>query len=262
MANRHPLRILLAEDNAVNQKVVIRILERLGYRPDVAGNGIEAVQAVLSAPYDVVLMDVQMPELDGLDATREIQRQLPQTARPRIVAMTANATAEDRQVCLSAGMDDYLSKPLAISALIQALQRCVPAEEVKATSGLEVDDAVLRHLASVIGGADTREVIDVYLGDAPMRLADFRDGLDRNDLELAHRAVHTLKSTAASLGALRFASFCGEVEDAARIGDTATLRARLPDLEARLTQVMTELGQPDRAAELAEIPGRRGFARP
>ena len=261
MADRHPLRILLAEDNAVNQKVVIRILERLGYRPDVAGNGVEAVQAVLSAPYDVVLMDVQMPELDGLDATREIQRQLPQTARPRIVAMTANATAEDRLACLSAGMDDYLSKPIAISSLIQVLQRSVPAEEVKAASGPEVDDAVLRHLASVIGGADAREVIDVYLEDAPKRLADFRDGLERNDLELAHRAVHTLKSTAASLGALRFASFCGEVEAAARIGDAAVLRAMRPDLEARLAQVMTELGRPDRAAELIQILGRKAFAR-
>ena len=131
MGRCYPLRILLAEDNAVNQKIVVRILERLGYRPDVAGNGIEAVQAVLGTPYDVVLMDVQMPELDGLDATRQILHAMKRKRRPRIVAMTANATAEDRQACLSAGMNDYLSKPIAISALIQALQRCAPAPKPK-----------------------------------------------------------------------------------------------------------------------------------
>src|SRR5262249_34400963 len=113
--------------NAVNQKIVVRILERLGYRPDVAGNGSEAVAAVLGTPYDLVLMDVQMPELDGLEATRQILRALPPQRRPRIVAMTANATADDRQECRAAGMDDYLPKPIAISALIQALQRCRPA---------------------------------------------------------------------------------------------------------------------------------------
>src|SRR4030095_3994606 len=128
---------------------------------------------------------------------------------------------EDRQVYLSAGMDDYLSKPIAISALVHALERCVPAEVAKAASGPELDDSVLRHLASVIGGLATREVIDVYLEDAPKRLADFQRGLDQNDFELAHRAVHTLKSTADSLGALRFANFRGVGENAARIGGPA-----------------------------------------
>jgi signal transduction histidine kinase/HPt (histidine-containing phosphotransfer) domain-containing protein len=249
MAGRHPLRILLAEDNAVNQKVVVRILDRLGYRPDVAGNGLEAVQAVLSRPYDAVLMDVQMPELDGLEATREIQRQLPHGSRPRIVAMTANATVEDRQACLAAGMDDYLSKPIAISALIQALQRCAPVVASAASAPeRELDDAVLRHLASVIGGPDTREVIDAYLEDAPQRLADLRRGLAQDDYALAHRAVHTLKSTAASLGALRFAGFCGELEELARSRETASLGALVPQLEARLQKVVAELR--DRAEEL------------
>jgi HPt (histidine-containing phosphotransfer) domain-containing protein len=106
----------------------------------------------------------------------------------------------------------------------------------------EVDDAVLRHLASLIGGPDTLEVIGVYIDDAPGRLADFRRGLEQGDLALAQRAVHTLKSTAASLGATRFAGYCNEVEAVARGGDIAALRALLPVLEARLASVVAELG--------------------
>jgi HPt (histidine-containing phosphotransfer) domain-containing protein len=119
-----------------------------------------------------------------------------------------------------------------------------------------VDDAVLRHLASVIGGPGTVDVIDAYLDDAPDRLADFSRGLDAGDFALARRAVHTLKSTAASLGALGFASLCGEAEAAARGRDAAALRALQPALEARLGQVARELGSPDRAAQLSEITGR------
>ncbi|MBO9998800.1 MAG: response regulator [Cyanobacteria bacterium SID2] len=118
------LRILLAEDNATNQKVALRILERKGYRADVAANGLEAIEAVRRQTYDVILMDVQMPEMDGLDAARQICREFPPTERPYIIAMTANATAEDRQRCLDAGMDDYLTKPIRIPALVQALENC------------------------------------------------------------------------------------------------------------------------------------------
>ena len=121
MAARHPLRILLAEDNVVNQKLAMRLLQQMGYRADLAGNGIEAVESVQRQAYDVVLMDVQMPELDGLDATRQICALMPPTARPRIVAMTANAMQGDREMCLAAGMDDYLTKPIRVERLVEAL---------------------------------------------------------------------------------------------------------------------------------------------
>jgi GAF domain-containing protein/DNA-binding response OmpR family regulator len=122
MAKRHPLRILLAEDNQVNQKLAMRILEQMGYRADVASNGLEAVESIERQVYDVILMDVQMPEMDGLDATRNIRR-LGNVTQPRIIAMTANAMEGDREMCIEAGMDDYVSKPIRVNELVEALTK-------------------------------------------------------------------------------------------------------------------------------------------
>jgi len=116
------LRILLAEDNAVNQKLALRLLQQLGYGADVAGNGLEALAALERSTYDLVLMDVQMPELDGLEATRQIRARWPAPSGPRIAAMTANAMAGDRELCLAAGMDDYISKPIRPAELEAVLE--------------------------------------------------------------------------------------------------------------------------------------------
>jgi CheY-like chemotaxis protein len=116
------LHILLAEDNAVNQKVALRMLERLGYRADAVANGLEVLQALDRMPYEVVLMDVQMPDMDGLEATKQI-RALPQKRQPYIIAMTAHAMKGDREECLRAGMNDYVSKPVRIEELHDALKR-------------------------------------------------------------------------------------------------------------------------------------------
>ncbi|SCK46422.1 Signal transduction histidine kinase [Variovorax sp. HW608] len=121
MGERHPLRILLAEDNVVNQKLALRLLQQMGYRADLASNGIEAVESVQRQVYDVVLMDVQMPELDGLDATRRICALFGPGQRPHIIAMTANAMQGDQEACLAAGMDDYLTKPIRVERLVEAL---------------------------------------------------------------------------------------------------------------------------------------------
>jgi CheY-like chemotaxis protein len=126
MASSHPLRILLAEDNVVNQKLALRLLQQMGYRADVASNGIEAIECVQRQPYDVVLMDVQMPEMDGLEASRRITAKWPSNERPRIIAMTANAMQGDREACLAAGMDDYVTKPIRVDALVQALLGAAP----------------------------------------------------------------------------------------------------------------------------------------
>jgi PAS domain S-box-containing protein len=121
MAERLPLRILLAEDNLVNQKLALRMLQQMGYQADVAANGLETIRALESRPYDVILMDVQMPEMDGLEATRQIIQRWG-AGRPRIIAMTANAMQGDRETFLRAGMDDYLSKPVRVDELVEALQ--------------------------------------------------------------------------------------------------------------------------------------------
>lgn len=127
-ASRHPLKILLAEDNAVNQKLALRLLEQMGYRADVASNGLEAVESVARQKYDVVLMDVQMPEMDGLEATRQIIDRtgfgnLSGLHRPRIIGLTANALEGDRELCFAAGMEDYISKPIRVNELVDALAR-------------------------------------------------------------------------------------------------------------------------------------------
>jgi signal transduction histidine kinase/DNA-binding response OmpR family regulator len=128
MAERHPLRILLAEDNVVNQKLALRLLQQMGYRADLASNGIEAIECVQRQPYDVVLMDVQMPEMDGLEASRRIVAKWPAGQRPRIIAMTANAMQGDREECIAAGMDDYVTKPIRVDQLVEALNG-VPARK-------------------------------------------------------------------------------------------------------------------------------------
>ena len=119
---RQTLKVLLAEDNVVNQKLALRLLQQLGYRADLAANGIEAIECIARQTYDVVLMDVQMPEMDGLEASRQITRRWPAAARPRIIAMTANAMQGDREMCIAAGMDDYVTKPIRVDQLVEALQ--------------------------------------------------------------------------------------------------------------------------------------------
>ena len=122
LARRLPLKILLAEDNVINQKVALRVLERLGYRADVAGNGVEAIEAIERQRYDLIFMDVHMPEMDGLEATKRICAEWPQD-RPRIIAMTANALQGDREECLAAGMDGYISKPVRVEELQAVLEK-------------------------------------------------------------------------------------------------------------------------------------------
>ena len=129
---RLPLRILLAEDNRVNQVVALHMLQRLGYQAAVANNGVEVLAAVHASTYDVILMDVQMPEMDGLEASRQIGRQWSPERRPQIIAMTANAMQGDREECLEAGMDGYLSKPVQLGDLRAALERV--AETVRANA--------------------------------------------------------------------------------------------------------------------------------
>ena len=164
MAARHPLRILLAEDNVVNQKLALRLLAQMGYRADIAANGLEAIHAVERQTYDVVLMDVQMPELDGFEASREIVRRWPRERRPRIVAMTANAMQGDRELCEAAGMDDYVAKPVRVEELVAALERSAPRRETAgANRGRRrgrSTGACIERLTATLGAEFVAELVD------------------------------------------------------------------------------------------------------
>jgi CheY-like chemotaxis protein len=218
-----PLRILLAEDNAVNQKVALALLHRLGYRADVAWNGLEAVAALERQPYDVVLMDVQMPEMDGLDASRRICERWPADARPRIIAMTANALVEDREACFAAGMHDYLAKPIRPEELAEALSRARPLGDNGRSSGGEraasLDASALQSLRDLGGDEFLSEMVATFLADAQSLLASVRAALERGDAGELRRAAHTLKSNGQTFGAGSFSELCRELEERAKSGE-------------------------------------------
>jgi HPt (histidine-containing phosphotransfer) domain-containing protein len=181
------------------------------------------LEALERLPYDVVLMDVQMPELDGLDASRRICERWPAEARPRIIAMTANAMPEDRAACLAAGMDDYLAKPIRPNELAQALRRARPLDAVRTLGaggdGTNLDAGAVASLRELGGETFLAEVIDTFLSDAPTLLATLRAASEQGETEELRRAAHTLKSNGQTFGAARFSELCRELEERARTGD-------------------------------------------
>jgi PAS domain S-box-containing protein len=253
MAERLPLRILLAEDNAVNQKVALRTLERMGYRADVAANGLEVLDALQRQRYDAVLMDMQMPEMDGLEATRQIRQRRSVRQQPRIIAMTANAMQGDRELCLDAGMDDYVSKPMRVEDLIAALERCAPhsperaAESVSLPADLAaLDRRVLTRLQTEIGGGDPAfvvELIDLFLADARSLLTQMNHALARGEADALQRAAHTLKSSSASIGAQPLAEHCDALEALSRARNLGEGAEHLRQIEVAYTYVEHALYQ-------------------
>jgi signal transduction histidine kinase/DNA-binding response OmpR family regulator len=251
-----PLRILLAEDNAVNQMVALRLLERLGHRADLAATGHEVLDRLERAPYDVILMDVQMPGMDGLEASRAVCARWPPGRRPRIIAMTAEAMEGDRERCLAAGMDDYLAKPIRLDELRRALAECRPlairpaGREAPATPPGGIERAVLGALREDLGSPETlRQVVTTFLDRAPLALAELRDAAGRGDQATLLAVAHGLKGTSATLGALALSEQCAELERLARAG-------RLQDVPARLEAVATQAEIASRAlrSELGQGP--------
>lgn len=219
LAQRLPLRILLAEDNVVNQQVGLHLLQRLGYRADVAGNGLEVLAALRRQTYDLVLMDVQMPEMDGLIATSHICQEWSALERPRIIAMTANAMQGDRELCLDAGMDDYISKPIRVEELVRALSKCQQVLESSRRSEV-LDLAAFQMLREMVNHDQILEkVIDSYLEDSPKLLQAMQLGITlpngtsaTEKIEELQRAAHSLKSSSATLGAIALSQLCKELE--------------------------------------------------
>ena len=204
------LRILVAEDNIVNQKVALRQLQKMGYSADAVANGLEALQAVRTIGYEVILMDCQMPELDGYEASRQIravEQAAGATRRTYIVAMTANAFPGDREACIQAGMDDYISKPVKINDLQAALARAgekrTPPSLPPPGQGGVVDLEILNSLRElqVPGEADpVAEICEIFLADAPRTLQRIQEAFAAQNLTALEQAAHTLKGSASNLG--------------------------------------------------------------
>jgi CheY-like chemotaxis protein len=259
-------QVLLAEDNAVNEAVAGAMLESFGLRVSVARNGCQALEALAAQPFDVVLMDCQMPEMDGFEATRRIRQRegekgMSTQARQPIVAVTANAIEGDRERCLAAGMDDYLSKPFNKADLHALLLRWLPLEttvaggepapaaaraelHAEAVDAGFVDDAVLDRLAALqrpgkVGIVE--QVIGLYLDNSGRALAALREALSHQDLAAATQNAHNLKSSSGHVGATGLSSRFAAIERAARATDAARAASLLPEAETGHAQVCAHL---------------------
>jgi CheY-like chemotaxis protein/HPt (histidine-containing phosphotransfer) domain-containing protein len=224
------MRILVAEDNIVNQKVIRLLLGKLGYEADLVGDGKEVLEALGRVAYDAVLMDVQMPDMDGLEATRQITARWPPQRRPYVIGLTAHAMSEARQACLAAGMDDYLAKPVVYDKLREVLQRCWNSR-VASNADSGVDEATLRRLLKLIGPEELREVIDIYFSQAAQHLSSAQRLADTGDVGEVCKIVHSLKSSSAQLGAVRVKQLCEQLEIDCRSGTVSDLRGRVAEIQ-------------------------------
>ncbi|WP_414518235.1 PAS domain S-box protein [Nostoc sp. PCC 9305] len=246
LGHRLPLRILLAEDTVVNQKVALLMLQKIGYGADVVSNGLEAIAALQQQRFDVVLMDVHMPRMDGLEATRRICQEWGVGFRPHIIAITANAMRGDRQVCLAAGMDDYISKPIQLQELAQALSKCPPQRnseftsikqqgevmrlELQPSSNLfqsgqnqtlktaKIDAKILQSLQLMLRGDRVAfaELIECYLTETARLVQHISTAIASQDIQTIWQTAHKLKSSSASIGAIALAQLCKVLEVHAR----------------------------------------------
>ncbi|GAB4435366.1 MAG: hypothetical protein OHK0015_26130 [Chloroflexi bacterium OHK40] len=240
---RHNGRILVVEDNAVNQRVTLRTLEKLGLRADVAANGREALDATAQIAYDLVLMDCHMPEMDGFEATAAIRAREGAARHTVIIALTANALTGERERCLQAGMDDYLSKPVTREALLATLSRWLPAEQgpedVPQATSPQAGPALDREAFGAVLGAPIEaeaglavELIDLFLANMPAVATTLRAAVAAGDSATVREQAHLLKGAAANLGLLSLKAACQALEAAARAGDSGGMAARGAEFSA------------------------------
>jgi PAS domain S-box-containing protein len=250
-------RILVAEDNTVNQVVATMMLRARGYQADIARNGREALAALESVRYAAVLMDCQMPEMDGFEATAEIRRREGDARRTPIIALTANALRGEREKCLAAGMDDYLSKPLLPEVLFTVLERWIPAEPVPplpfpSPGGGEgehdeeqaLDPARLEKLRRMQtpGEKDiVAALADLFLKDTDEKLRELREAIAQGQPDELAQAAHGLKGNSANLGAARLSGLCAELETMGRSGNPTAASSLLTRIEAEFIRVRVAL---------------------
>ena len=260
MGIRHPLRILLAEDHPVNQKVVALMLERLGYRADVAGNGLEVLEAFHRQCYDVVLMDIQMPEMNGVQATEKLRETLAECAQPRIIALTANAVGGEREEYLHAGLDDYLSKPVNVLQLREALEKCMPLginesgeleTEINPHSSQKSDPAGSIDLVKLkeyfpYEGEDVRLIIELageFFADTEKRLAEMKTLLKADNAADFGESAHAIKGASLTFGASAFSELCREMEMMGKTGNLENAGEKLEHARREFTRVRCDLDE-------------------
>ncbi|GFE69811.1 response regulator [Chroococcus sp. FPU101] len=240
LGESHPLRILVAEDVTVNQEVIRLQLEKLGYLADVVSNGLEVLQALYRQTYDVILMDVRMPEMDGLTTTARLQQDYQAENRPKIIAMTADAMQGDREKCLEVGMDDYLAKPVRLEDLRRILSQ-IP--RLTAEKSL-LDQKILDSLQAMAGKRAPKllsELINHYIEDSALRLEVIATSIRQNDSATLWQAIHALRSSSLQLGAISFASLCQEIETIARSENLIGVNEKFLVLETEYNQVCKAL---------------------
>ncbi|MDJ0555810.1 MAG: response regulator [Microcoleaceae cyanobacterium MO_207.B10] len=272
LATRLPLRILVAEDNVVNQKVALSMLGRMGYRPDVVSDGVEVLKALEKVPYNLVFMDVQMPEMDGLEATEQIFQQYGRdlNGRPVIVAMTAGAMDSDRDICLQTGMDDYVSKPVKVGALQEVLEHwgrilCKnnppviqkqeldngvsvesPTTELPVVSGVaDINWQMLESVRGemqIEGEADVAtELIDLFIEDTTQQLAVMEKAIYEFEIETLRLNAHGLKGSSANLGIVGMAKIALAIEEKAKLGLVVEADKLLSQLKDEFVDVKSAL---------------------
>ncbi len=256
MGHQYPLRILLVEDNPVNQKVASHMLRKIGYQADIANNGREAVDALQRQMYDVVFMDLQMPEMDGIEATRHIRAHWSDCKRPYIIAMTAHTMVGDREACLAAGMNDYLSKPVQFDVLSEKLEHAertnraqspavhdapASAEQSSTEQSVVIIDETLYAVFQETMGDMTSELVEVFLQDGAETLQEMQAVYAQNNAQALYQLAHSLKSSSAQIGALSLSELCQQLEDRGRSGDLEEVSELLAQVAAVYEQVYEEL---------------------
>ncbi|MFQ5399845.1 MAG: histidine kinase N-terminal 7TM domain-containing protein [Anaerolineae bacterium] len=257
MAERHPLRILIAEDNLINQKVALRLLAKLGYEADVVDNGRQALEALQEQYYDAVLMDIQMPVMDGVEATKQIIAQWPEEKRPYIIAMTAHAMEGDRERYLDAGMDDYVAKPIQFDRLVNALYHCQPridfadaqlskAEEDRhkqssSGAGLAlINQVALTELLGEEADDVLQDLLPIFFEDANPLMAALRLAAAEGNATNARQAAHTLRGSSANLGMTSLSAKCQEIETLATQGSLQRIPELVAQIESEYNQLKAE----------------------
>jgi len=257
LAKQYPVSILLVEDNDINRLLAGKLFERLGYAIDAATNGKEAYEAIRDGKYDLVFMDVQMPEWDGLEASQRIRADLPSTKQPIIIAMTAFAGDDDKELCSNAGMDDYLSKPINMDDMEKMIVKWAAVNksqtfednmkrktELKEKESLLINQSSIQRLMDIGKQTDPgflQQVLDMFIKQAPADIENIREGFERGDFALMWKTAHKLKGTCLNIGAQRLSETCKEIERKGRNLENAGLLGLCMRLDNEYKSTLEEL---------------------